>query len=271
MIMKPRAIITLLLVTLMVPAANATITVQAHYEMGDNGSGSNNLPTDSSGNGRDYQNNINSATITLSGGGYNNDAYYSFDGSTQAYYGTGYDAPEDNVGIEVWTRTSNLAQVNTHLFGTGSNVTGLNIGYDAAGGTGWFGAVGGIAFVGTVGTANYTSNDWIHLAVVRDNGTSTFYVNGVASGTAGNTPNDANTPHMAVTSGATAYFGGDLAEARIFTFTSGEFSTGDLIYPSVPEPATTSLCALVFGFGLLRRRRCDSKFRLSSIDPLLLR
>ena len=93
--------------------------------------------------------------------------------------------------------------MNTHLFGTGSNITGLNIGYDANGGTGWFGAVGGVAFVGTVGTGNYTADTWIHLAVVRDNGTSTFYVNGVASGTAGNAPNDATTPHMAVTSGAT--------------------------------------------------------------------
>lgn len=210
-------------------------TVQAWFRMGDDGVGGNNLPQDSSANGYHFVSQINGAAITTSasGGGYDNDAYYSFNGSDQAFYGIGYDAPEDNVGIEVWVRTSDLAQTNEHLFGTGSNVNGLNIGYDAGGNRGWFGAVGGINFVGTVGTANYTAGDWIHLAVVRDNGTSTFYVNGSPSGTLGSAPNNATQPHMAVVSGGGSYFGGDLAEARIFTFDPGQFNVSDLLYPAV--------------------------------------
>jgi hypothetical protein len=207
------------------------ISVAAWYRMGDNGQGSGNLPLDSSGNGRNFTGAINSATITPTGGGYNNDAYYTFNGSNQGYYDIGYDAPEDNVGVEVWVRTSDLAQTNRTLFSTGSNLDGISIGYDAAGGNGWFGAVSNVAFVGTVGTGNYTAGDWIHLAVVRDNGTSTFYVNGVASGTTGANPNNATLTHLAVNAGGLDYFGGDIAEARIFTFDPGQFNVSALLYP----------------------------------------
>lgn len=253
--MRTRPLIFAALIAGNLPAFSA-ITVQAHFEMGDNGQGSGNRPIDSSGNGRNFTGNVNTATITLTGGGYDDDAYYTFNGSNQGYYDIGYDAPENNVGIEVWARTSDVAQTNHHLFGTGSNVNGLNIGYDAGGGRGWFGAVGGIAYAGTVGTANYTAGEWIHLAVVRDNGLTTFYVNGVASGTAASAPVNATQPHMAVNSGGPVggYFGGDLAEARIFTFDTGGFSTSDLLFPAVPEPSTAML-ALLAGIPLLRRRR----------------
>jgi hypothetical protein len=234
--------------------AYSAITVQAHYRMGDEGEGANNRPLDSSGEGRDFTGNINTATINLTGGGYSNDAYYTFNGTNQGYFDIGYDAPEDNVGVEVWVRTSDLAQVNRTLFSTGSNLDGISIGYDATPGIGWFGAVSNVAFVGTVGVANYSAGDWIHLAIVRDGGTSTFYVNGVSGGTSAATPNNATLTHMAVNAGGVEYFGGDIAEARIFTFNAGEFSTSNLLFPAVPEPSA----ALLGGIGLLallRRRR----------------
>lgn len=212
------------------------IEVQAWYRMGDEGVGAANRPLDSSGFGADFVSAIGSATVSPAGGGYEDDSYYAFSGSSQAYYDIGgYDPPEDHVGIEVWARTSNLTQANTHLFGTGSNVTGLNIGFDAGGDRGWFGAVGGIAYIGTQGLSNYTAGEWVHLAVVREGGTATFYINGVASGTSTAVPNDANGTgpgalHMAVTSGGTAYFQGDLGEARIFTFDPGQFDVSQLLY-----------------------------------------
>jgi hypothetical protein len=257
--MKKTSIIATVLLGFSLPAFSA-ITVQAYFEMGDNGAGADNRPTDSSGNVRNFGNIEGAATtISLTGGGYDNDAYYAFDG-TQGYSDIGYAAPLDNVGIEVWVRTSNLTQENKTLFGTGSTLTGISIGYEGgqSGTVGWFGAVAGVAYVGNLAPANYTVGDWIHLAVVRDGGTSTFYVNGVPSGTTGAAP-----AGIGPGPGIIGYapngpggFEGDIAQARIFTFDQGEFSTSDLLFPAIPEPAT----ALLGGLGLLallRRRRAS--------------
>ena len=210
------------------------ITVQGWYRMGDDGQGANNLPQDSSGNARHFivKNGASDTSISANGGGYNNDAYYTFDGVDQSYQDIGYDAPENNVGVEVWVKTSDLAQLNAHIFGTGTNANGLNISYEAAGNRGWSGAVANVDWVGTgVGTANYTANTWIHLALVRDSGTTTFYVNGVASGTSAATPVNATQPRMAATFNNGIFFDGSVAEARIFTFDPGQFNASLLLYP----------------------------------------
>ena len=230
--------------------AHSAITVQAHFELGDNGAGTSNLPLDSSGNGRNFTAFVNTATINLTGGGYNDDAHYYFGGS-QGYYDIGYDAPEDNVGLEIWVRTFNTTQNDITIFSTGSNADGISVGYSG----GWFGAVSSVAGVGFVQPWNYTAGDWVHLAIVRENGTSTFFVNGVATGTSGATPNNATMTHMAVKAGGTSgFFDGDIAEARIFTFDTGEFSTSDLLFPAIPEPGTALLGSIGL-LALLRRRR----------------
>ena len=203
------------------------ISVAAWYRMGDDGAGANNLPLDSSGNGRNFTQNINSAILNVTGGGYNNDAHYYFGGS-QGYYDIGYDAPEDNVGLEIWVRTFNTTQDNITIFSTGSNLDGISVGYSG----GWFGAVSNVAGVGFVQPSNYTPGDWVHLAIVRENGTSTFYFNGVPSGTSQATPNNATLTHLAVKAGGVSgFFEGDIAEARIFTFDPGQFNVSDLLYP----------------------------------------
>lgn len=215
-------------------APDPGIAVQAWYRMGDAGQGTGNLPLDSSVNARHFtvKTGINT-TITPNGGGYNNDAYYTFNAVDQSCYNSiGYDPPENNVGVEVWVRTSDLAQLNANIFGTGTNANGLNIAYEAAGNRGWSGAVANVAWVGPgVGTANYTANTWIHLALVRDNGTTTFYVNGVASGTSTAAPLNATQPRMAATFDNGIFFSGDVAEARIFTFDPGQFNVTHLLYP----------------------------------------
>ena len=74
--------------------------------------------------------------------------------------------------------------------------------------------------------------------MVRDAGVSTFYVNGVASGSAANVPFDATAPHFAVNAGGApgGYFGGDVAEARIFSFDPGQFQISHLLYPGTTSP-----------------------------------
>lgn len=218
-------------------APDPGIVVQAWYRMGDGVPDANGLPVDNSPNGRNFLGVINPGTAQPSGGGYGGDAYLNFNGVNQGYYGIGYDAPENNVGIEVWVRTSDLTQGNRHVFGTGSNENGLNIGYDGNpnnGNQAWFGAVANRVGIGAYGIANYSADQWVHLAVVRDNGVATFYINGVAAGTSTTAPLNASQPHLAVNAGGgpNAYFSGDVAEARIFTFDAGQFKVSDLLFPA---------------------------------------
>ncbi len=217
--------------------ASIPVPPGARYRMGDGGHGASNLPLDSGPGGLHFIHAIGSATITPNGGGFDDDAYYSFNGIDQAYYDIGYDLPEDNIGIELWVRTSDLAQNNRNVFGNGSNLDGIHIGFDAASG-GWFGAVANVAFVGATGAGDYAAGEWIHLALVRDNGTSTFYVNGAPRGSSTAVPNNATVVHMAVNAGGSPgnYFGGDIAEARILFFAPGEFDpdTDLLLKPEVP-------------------------------------
>ncbi|HTI94953.1 MAG TPA: LamG-like jellyroll fold domain-containing protein, partial [Rudaea sp.] len=112
------------------------------------------------------------------------------------------------------------------------------------------------------------SNQWTELALVRDNGTTTFYVNGVASYSSAAGPNP---PAGGVAIGGNSLisgaelFNGTIDEVRIFSFAPGAFTVGDLNLPPpppvVPTPALTlrSLGLLALGlFGLawlgLRRR-----------------
>jgi hypothetical protein len=91
-----------------------------------------------------------------------------------------------------------------------------------------------------------TTNRWMHVAVVNDGGTNTFYVDGVPNGA----PQPKNTiPNGNIfagcTPGTTPTFAGYLDELRISTFESGQFSVSDLLLrppgPSIlnqPEDAT---------------------------------
>ncbi len=219
---------------------NEPVTPYVHYRMGDGTpatNGGRNLPYDSSGNSRHMASQASGTPVITSSGGPNNDAYYTFTGSNQYFFGTtaAWNPPEDNVGVEAWVRTSNLSQVDKHIFGTGNNLNGLNLGLSSSG---WFGAVAGKVGVGSTGAGNYTAGTWIHLAVVRSAGTTTFYANGHPMGSTTTVPNDASGTgvlHMAVNSGGSSLFAGDIAEARIFTFATGAFNPNyDLLITPVP-------------------------------------
>lgn len=225
-------------------AAWAVVTPYAHYRMGDGSpstNGGNNLPFDASGNARHMAGSASGTPAITNRGGPKDDAFYTFNGVNRYFFGTvtPWNPPEDNVGVEAWVRTSNLSQTNRNVFGTGNNTVGLNLGFDANGGIGWFGAVASKAFAGSTGTSGYSAGTWIHIAAVRSAGVTTFYANGVASGTTTAVPNDASGAgvlHMAANSGGALSFEGDIAEARVFTFAAGAFDPStDLLMPPVPS------------------------------------
>jgi hypothetical protein len=80
-----------------------------------------------------------------------------------------------------------------------------------------------------------TSNRWTHLAIVNDNRTQTFYVNGVQHGApdVSNATTPAGDIFAGSAPGTTPTYAGYLDELRISTFASGAFSTNDLLTRSV--------------------------------------
>ncbi|MFN0125928.1 MAG: LamG-like jellyroll fold domain-containing protein [Verrucomicrobiales bacterium] len=83
----------------------------------------------------------------------------------------------------------------------------------------------------TIGDPIIVSTErWTHIAVVNDNGVTTFYVNGVASGT----PSDivsapSGVPYIGSGQDTGGPYNGFLDEMRYSTFTAGQFVIGDLL------------------------------------------
>ncbi|GAA5121771.1 LamG domain-containing protein [Luteolibacter yonseiensis] len=128
--------------------------------------------------------------------------------------------PSDNFAAELWVRVPDVNQT-VGLFATGKKDDGnlrfhLEGGYWAASykGIGWIGADFGIS------PSQVARPDvWTHLAVIRKQGVSTFYINGVAQvPTQAGQPFHGSNAHLGIFSGSTACLLGDLDHIRIFTF-----------------------------------------------------
>ena len=105
------------------------------------------------------------------------------------------------------------------------------------------------------GHTDFVLNRWYHLALVRDEGVSTFYVNGVAVGTSTVTPAAGSLPFRIGSSIARDSLDGLVDEVRLFSFQGGTFRTQDLLINQVPEPATAGLLAVGLTTLLTRKSR----------------
>jgi autotransporter-associated beta strand protein len=137
----------------------------------------------------------------------------------------------DNFGIECWAKPTALGggQVIAYNGGTGGAGGSSGWGIILAADNTYQGLFGGIT---TIGTSVATANVWTHLALVRNNGTTTLYVNGVAAGTslAGPAFPQGNFALGAPPQSPTSqFFTGLIDEVRVFTFASGQFTTSDLL------------------------------------------
>jgi ligand-binding sensor domain-containing protein/signal transduction histidine kinase len=208
--------------------------------------GANSLPQDASGNGRHFIKAMADYTYTTmdSAGGPLGDTGFI---STAAlgfgqmgltgFYENGLKPPPDNVGIEVWVKPVGLGWVrhaNPYVFSTG-NLGSMNLSVDSQNGMPVFRA--GIGYSAWVGDpVPFDTNKWTHLAVVRDRGLATFYVDGVAHGASSTViPIPNGSVHLGVREGGMCGFKGLLDEARIFTFAPGQFTTNDLLLRSTAE------------------------------------
>ena len=182
-----------------------------------------------------------------------------FDGNGDFYsVGSVVSTATDNFGIEAWVNADSFASNQAIAYNGRTSNAGwglFRIGSN-------YGALYGGKAV--FGSSPVTTGQWTHVALVRDNGASTFYVNGVPAGSYGGAP---NTPAGSFIIGAndsgTEAFDGLIDHVRVFTFNPGQFDASQhltLSLPAnvvIPEPAT--MLAVVLGVsglgGYIRKRR----------------
>ena len=253
----------LLILGLAVPAARATITTYAEYHLGEAGSlGSNNLPQDTSGNGRNFTSAINGGYTSVG-----NAAFHALAANSTAYLDTSLTGnegfyssalftslPTDNFAFGVYASAATLSGATGDIFTVGGSNGSFKLSLAS---NGWASSAHNVAWIGGDGgvSGSFAANTWVHLAMIRASGTTTFYINGIPQGStyAGVPVND--TPHLSVDPGGATYFDGRIDEARVVTFTSGESTTNVLnALQAVPEPSALALGALA-SLALVRRRR----------------
>ena len=150
----------------------------------------------------------------------------------------------DNFGLELWVKpdATNAIQCLAYNGDSGPNGWGLYL-YQGK----YQGLFGSQAFL--------TGPDaepgvWTHLALVRNNGLTTLYVNGVPTATS---PLPPNTPTGRFALAAQAqsltaeFFAGSFDEVRVFGFAPGTFSTGDLLLPVLPPIVATAAATSIGG------------------------
>jgi hypothetical protein len=254
-----------------VQLATATVTPTAWYHFGDGGIA---IQNDATANSNNFNSAYFQCTVPpvgpngvggpLGASGYisTNSARFGANGCISEFYQAGtlnpvttnfYVPPPTNYGMEVWFMPQDAGYVSdgsqlgfTPIIACGGSIFGAGPG----GGTAFVVDSAGIhaavvragdsagAYIFFGPTVTLDTNNWIHLALVNDNGTLTFYTNGLPCAT-----NDNNTIPLTAPAGS-LFIGRDgghvsidgfLDEARIFTFAPGAFSTADLLFRASPR------------------------------------
>ena len=229
--MKSPLILVGLVVLVSSLVAPAAVTVRNHYRMGESDPGAANGGTNPT-----TRDTVGTNHLTTAGGPtYSNDVGFETaartgsalsmnfpSGGSRSASGALLANVTDNFGLELWVKTTTASGSHCLAYNGSSGSSGWGI--FQVGNT-FQGLFGGVAFFGS---APVVTNVWTHLALVRQAGTATFYVNGVASGSTTAPP---LVPMGSFAVGAappalnSGFISGLADEVRFFTFTSGEFTT----------------------------------------------
>jgi hypothetical protein len=218
----------------------------AYWRMGENDPGAANGVTNT------VTTNLLSGVLTLRSNAFYSANVAALANSTLAFqFTTGRYATNalattltDNFGLELWVKpdATNAIQCLAYNGDSGPNGWGLYL-YQGK----YQGLFGGQAFLPG---PDAVSGVWTHLALVRNNGLTTLYVNGVPAATSALPPNPP-TGRFALAAQAQTltaeFFAGALDEVRVFGFAPGTFSTGDLLLPVLPPTVTTTAATSIVG------------------------
>lgn len=184
----------------------------------------------------------------------------SFGSDYSGNYGADFSGfATDNFAVELWVRTSDVTvQGNSgdiaEIFRMGT-VNGSLEFYLRNDGL-WMAGYKDQAYIGSGSAA--VADEWVNLAVIRDDGNTAFYVNGVQlGGTTSVAPvHNAGAGHIAIGSGAANTFTGDIDNIRMFTFDVSDDPVAALTYNNIiPEPSSAALLLGIGALATLTRRR----------------
>jgi len=170
-------------------------------------------------------------------------------------YATGnlVSAAQDNFGVEAWVKPASVTSDQTIVYNGGTATSGWGLRIDGSSST-YTALFGGVDYFGA---SPATPNVWTHVALARNNGVATLYVNGIAAGTTSLSPNRP-TGNFAIgappQNPASQPFIGSVDEVRVFTFPSGQFTTNDLLLnqPEVIVKPPTLTGIQMLGNGVLQ-------------------
>lgn len=166
----------------------------------------------------------------------------------------------DNYAIEFWARTTNLSQ-DAGILST-ANGTENGLGFGVVGGNWTAGFLADSPASGSVsdilgesfGVSAIQSGAWTQLAYIRENGTSSFYVDKTLVGTSLTAPVH-DDGLLAVFSGGSEILTADLDNIRIFTFDPSTDNAFGALTTAVPEPSSFALIGGLLAIALVRFRR----------------
>lgn len=210
------------LLPLLLPlSATAAVEVFAGYRLGEDGSlGANKLPLDGGTGARHFTSAIAGASAQVNGDGLwapGSSASIS-SAATTGWYATNLfnSLPTDNFAVGVFARASGNSGASRDVFTLGSANGSIKLSLSS---TGWAASAHNVAWIGPANgvSGSFVPGQWVHLALIRKGGTSTFYLNGVAKGTWAGVPVH-NSPHLAVNPGGAPFFNGEVDEAKVLSF-----------------------------------------------------